>query len=557
MKQPIRILAILAVASLVAMSATAAPQFESLALGNGVGFNTDFAYGSAYVLVTGPDGYTQQATLTEADALSLGFESKLADGLYKWRVTMVQPIGADVRAAMSDARTLQKPARFDIESHTFTGSFRVAGGALIEPSPGLSLDDQDLATKDRDIALKAQVIATDLVVQGSTCSGFDCVNGESFGFDTLRLKENNLRIHFQDTSNTASFPSTDWRLVANDTGNGGTNHFSIEDSTVGRSPFRVEGGAPANTLVVEADGDVGVKTQNPAVDIHVVEGNTPTLRLEQDGSDGFTPQTFDVAANEANFFIRDVTNGSRLGFRIRPGAPESSIDLQGTGFVGINNSAAKVRLHVRESGTVTTPSNSAVVAFFQNTANTTDGAIMGLQSGNNANAQFWYGDTDDDNAGRIIYRHAQDVLSLWTAGTERVRIDSVGDFCVGCDDALVGADFVVGDLQGTSSSINAGDVMFTMTSSRDKKENLESVGSDDILSKIADVGVFTYDFIDGPKNKLGLIAEDFHTVFGRGEDKTINGQEVQMALWLAVQELTAQNKALIQRLDELEAQKVE
>ena len=56
-------------------------------------------------------------------------------------------------------------------------------------------------------ALADQVILDDLIVDGSACIGFDCVNGESFGFDTLRLKENNLRIKFQDTSSSASFPS--------------------------------------------------------------------------------------------------------------------------------------------------------------------------------------------------------------------------------------------------------------------------------------------------------------------------------------------------------------
>jgi len=66
-----------------------------------------------------------------------------------------------------------------------------------------------------------QVIADDLIIQGSACVGFDCVNGESFGFDTIRLKENNLRIKFEDTSISASFPSNDWQLTANDTTNGG------------------------------------------------------------------------------------------------------------------------------------------------------------------------------------------------------------------------------------------------------------------------------------------------------------------------------------------------
>ena len=119
----------------------------------------------------------------------------------------------------------------------------------------------------------------------------------------MRLKENNLRIHFDDTSASASFPGNDWRIVVNDTGNGGANYFSVEDSTSGRRPFTIAAGAPVNTLYVEGDGDVGIKTSTPVVDLHIVEGNTPTMRLEQDGSDGFTPQTYDVAANESNFFI--------------------------------------------------------------------------------------------------------------------------------------------------------------------------------------------------------------------------------------------------------------
>ncbi|WP_100912591.1 tail fiber domain-containing protein [Pseudoalteromonas spongiae] len=194
-----------------------------------------------------------------------------------------------------------------------------------------------------------QQILDDLIVTFSVCVGNDCVNGENFGFDTLRLKENNLRLHFQDTSNSASFPSNDWRIVANDSSNGGANYLAIEDSTAGRIPFRVEAGAPANALYVEADGDIGIKTANPAVDLHVVEGNTPTLRLEQDGSDGFTAQTWDIAGNEANFFVRDVTNGSKLSFRIRPGAPESALDIAGDGDIGIGTSSPDGQFDVAHS----------------------------------------------------------------------------------------------------------------------------------------------------------------------------------------------------------------
>ncbi len=86
-------------------------------------------------------------------------------------------------------------------------------------------------------ALADQVIADDLIVQGSGCLGGDCASGEVFGFDTVRLKENNLRMHFEDTSG-AGFAANDWRFIFNDTGAGGSNYFALEDATGrGRSRF--------------------------------------------------------------------------------------------------------------------------------------------------------------------------------------------------------------------------------------------------------------------------------------------------------------------------------
>jgi len=200
------------------------------------------------------------------------------------------------------------------------------------------------------LVIADQVINDDLIVTFSECVGNDCVNGENFGFDTIRMKENNTRLKFDDTSSSGSFPSNDWTIVANDSNNGGASYLAIEDATAGRIPFRVEAGARANAMVVESDGDVGFGTLNPAVDLHYVNGNTPTLRLDQDGSSGFTSQAWDVGGNEANFFIRDVTNGSALPFRIRPGADESALDIQADNDIGIGTSSPDARLHVNIKG---------------------------------------------------------------------------------------------------------------------------------------------------------------------------------------------------------------
>lgn len=181
-----------------------------------------------------------------------------------------------------------------------------------------------------------QVVQDDQIIVGSQCVGIDCVNGESFNFDTIRLKENNLRIRFIDTSASSSFPSVDWQIAINDSVNGGLNYFAVEDLDSNTTPFRILGSAPNDSLYVAANGNIGAGTSTPLVDMHVKSGNSPTLRLEQDGSSGFASQIWDIAGNETNFFIRDVTNGSALPFRIVPGAPNGALYIAADGDVGLS-----------------------------------------------------------------------------------------------------------------------------------------------------------------------------------------------------------------------------
>lgn len=201
-----------------------------------------------------------------------------------------------------------------------------------------------------------QVFNDDVIITFSLCVGNDCVNGETFGFDTIKLKENNTRIKFDDTSTSASFPNNDWQLTANDSTNGGANKFSIDDITNSRTPFTIEASAPANSLYVDDGGRVGFGTSTPVVELHVVNGDSPTLRLEQNGSSGFQAQTWDVAGNETNFFVRDATNGSLLPFKIRPSAPTNSLYVDTDGDIGIGtaslgtlNDGSQAAVHVRRS----------------------------------------------------------------------------------------------------------------------------------------------------------------------------------------------------------------
>lgn len=278
---------------------------------------------------------------------------------------------------------------------------------------------------DRDIgSQRDQVILDDLIVDGSVCVGFDCVNGESFGFDTIRLKENNLRIKFHDTSSSASFPSNDWQITINDSNNGGRNMFAIDDIDGGKTPFLIEAGAPTSSLYVDSGGRIGIGTSQPVVGIHRKNGNTPTLRLEQDGSSGFTPQTWDVAGNEAGFFVRDATNNSTLPFRIFPGAPSNAITIHASGRVGIGTTSPIAQLHVIESEIV-----DPATLLYKDFIMETDEVLAGITvlSTNTSVAGLFFGDPESGIAGGVQYTHSSDELALWANGGPRLKLKSNGD----------------------------------------------------------------------------------------------------------------------------------
>lgn len=131
----------------------------------------------------------------------------------------------------------------------------------------------------------------DLLVGGSECIGFDCVNGEAFIADTLKLRQNNLRIYFNDTSSTAAFPSNDWRITINDYANGGRNYFSIDDVTGGKSGILVApGGGVGIGTVDQPQGKLDVNT---SIAVNGT-GTVTTNEVAGQGTISTTPSTINI-----------------------------------------------------------------------------------------------------------------------------------------------------------------------------------------------------------------------------------------------------------------------
>ena len=180
----------------------------------------------ATLSVSGPRG-SRHFTFTASQSVVVNPSMLGGDGVYHWQLTFapaipeaLQALAAQRRAAGDTSPVPGWPTSIPASS----GLLSVQGGLFVPTEPALVDDPGPGNVGDPGEVPNDQVIADDLIVQGSACTGLDCVNNENFGFDTIRLKENNTRITFTDTS-VGTFPTNDWTLVANDSANGGSAAF--------------------------------------------------------------------------------------------------------------------------------------------------------------------------------------------------------------------------------------------------------------------------------------------------------------------------------------------
>jgi hypothetical protein len=506
---------------------------------------------SMTLTITGPNGYYSHQDFGGQATIS---SNGLADGAYLYEVVLSPGYSSNL-AADETSRGL---GVFPIQPRTQSGGFTVLNGSFV--SSGVEGGPNDV------------VHADDLIVQGSFCIGLDCINGESFGFDTIRLKENNTRIKFDDTS-VGAFPANDWTIVANDSASGGTSFLGFEDVTGAKFPFKVIAGAPTDSLFVSSSGNVGVGTGAPVLDIHIATSDTPGVRLEQNGSGGFVPQTWDIAGNEANFFIRDITGGSRLPFRIRPGAPTSSIDIAASGNVGIGTASPAYDLDVANTGAqanlAVRQTDGATLKFVANATQGTIGTennfpVDFLVNGAskmtlNTNGNLGIGTTSPDyhlqiertgvNTTIAVTRVDGGITGAITklqSNTNKGFIGTENDFPLG---------FLVNNVNKMTLATNgnltilgsANATAFNVSSDRNIKENFLAINQESVLERLASLPISTWNFIDDDSNALhmGPMAQDFHAAFGLGEDdKHISTLDADGVAFAAIQELNKRNEAL-------------
>jgi hypothetical protein len=150
----------------------------------------------------------------------------------------------------------------------------------------------------------------------------------------LTLFSSSTRIEFDDPS---AF-GLEWQVFAS------KDFFNIFTNANG-SVFFIPHTAPGFSLALDPTGNVGLGTGTPAQKLHLVDGDSPALRFEQNGSSGLTPYTWDIGHNSNIFYVFDAIT-SQAPLTILPGAPTGSLRILSNGRVGLGTLTPQGNLHI-------------------------------------------------------------------------------------------------------------------------------------------------------------------------------------------------------------------
>lgn len=307
------------------------------------------SYSRVVLTVSAPDGQVYRKEYRVGTTPS--FSVRQADGVYTYELVFSPLLSRGVEERLATARSsgeessvvqdLRSRGELPMEPMIQSGSFAVEKGVVIvgvrtnartPSSIGLG---KDISPDQEPVAPALTTIPDDLSVTGKV------------GIHTatpildLQITSGDTPATRYEQNISGGFAAQTWDLGANE-----ANFFVRDLTSSSRLPFRIRPGAPTSSLDISSTGKVGIHTSTPALDLHVASGDTPAMRFDQNISGGFPAQIWDVGANEVNFFVRDTTSSFNLPFRIRAGAPTSSLDISPTGMVGIGTSNPDQKLSV-------------------------------------------------------------------------------------------------------------------------------------------------------------------------------------------------------------------
>jgi len=202
---------------------------------------------------------------------------------------------------------------------------------------------------------------------------------------------------------------------------------------------------PERRMTILANGNVGIGTEDPDGQLDVTDGNS---QMVFDGASSDRPlmyfrhnavpvdgeevglldfRGYNDASQDTRYVIltakaEDVTDGSEDGSltfqTMKAGTATQTMALR-SGNVGIGTTDPDAKLDVSQTTT-------GIGAIIGNTTHNSQLQIYTAAA--NKNSEIWFGDADSDNVGAIDYDHNTNEMAFSTNGSQKVVIESGGDF---------------------------------------------------------------------------------------------------------------------------------
>jgi hypothetical protein len=208
-----------------------------------------------------------------------------------------------------------------------------------------------------------------------------------------------------------------------------------------------------------------------------------------------------VAGNESNLFIRDVTNGSKLIFRIQPNTPKDTLCLKSGGRIGLGTWSPSATLELQRT------SEDAEALL-----NRTDGASGIFSAG--ADAVVFGSKTNHP-------------VHFWANDLQVATLDTGGNM------------LLLGNLE--------------LGSSRELKQDIKPVDIAEAIKALKELRPVKFKYKSRPTDEnIGFIAEDVPDLVATESRKTTSPMDVVAVLTRVVQEQQKTIAELSKKLSDLE-----
>jgi len=413
---------------------------------------------------------------------------------------------------------------------SFTGVFEVNGSEI----EGLAPNFATASEGGGKFASGASVDATGAETRDLVEAGDLLVDGWGiFGDSTGTVIDGKVQIRPDPISNSAALSVA--TLASNDTDDyiwhfGAQNgDFALqrqrnipgETNGAKQTVLGIEEDAPTNSIAITGGGNIGMGTSTPEGGLHLIRQNgtftfaPPELKLTQEFFSALTGTTTisDAALdiNGAGLWFQD--NDGEYVAKFNHNASANSLVLTDTG-IGVNTD---------------TPATAVDVV-------STEVVPLRLRNSGQANLRF-----------SLINGQAGTTWTFDNNGNQ-FRISQVGGSSTGAAFRLL----------ENGDGLFAGDVFANgvqLTSARSKKTDFKAVDHDEVLDKVAQLEVAEWRYkTDAETDRhIGPFAEDFQTIFGLGDGKTISAVDFAGVSLSAIKALKDELRTKDSRIEELSA----